>query len=217
MKIGVLGTGMVGPALAGKLVSLGHSVRLGARAGSNKAHDWVDASGAGDRASAGSYADAAAFGDIVFNATSGAGSLEALRAAGAENLRGKVLVDVANPLDFSGGMPPKLFTAEEGDSIAERIQNELPETRVVKALNTMNASVMIDPSRVGGESDAFLCGNDPGAKERVTGLLREFGWTNVRDVGDITAARGLEAYVLFWLTLMVSFKTPEFNIRVVGA
>ena len=218
MNIGVLGTGTVGPALAGKLVSLGHSVRIGARnAGNEKALQWVDASGAGPRASAGTFAEAAAFGEIVFNATSGAGSVEALRAAGSEHLRGKILVDVSNPLDFSGGMPPKLFTAADGDSLGERIQAELPETRVVKALNTINASVMVDPSRVGGETDVFLCGNDAGAKERVTALLREFGWKSVRDLGDITAARALEAYVLLWLTLFLKFKTPEFNVRIVGA
>ncbi|MEP6800907.1 MAG: NAD(P)-binding domain-containing protein [Acidobacteriota bacterium] len=218
MNIGVLGTGTVGPAIAGKLTALGYSVRMGARdPGNEKARRWVESSGAGARATAGTFADAAEFGEIVFNATSGAGSLEALRAAGSKHLRGKILVDVSNPLDFSGGMPPKLFTAADGDSLAERIQNKFPETRVVKALNTMNASVMVDPSRVGGETDVFLCGNDAAAKERVSKLLREFGWQSVRDLGDITSARALEAYVLFWLTLFLTLKTPEFNVRIVGA
>jgi len=216
MNIGVLGTGMVGPALAGKLVSLGHAVRMGAReAGNEKARQWVASAGPG--ASHGTFADAAAFGEIVFNATAGAASLEALRAAGKDNLRGKVLVDVANPLDFSRGMPPAVFTASAGDSLAERIQNELPETRVVKALNTINSSVMVDPGRVGGETDVFVCGNDAAAKERVKGLLRDFGWKSIRDVGDLTAARALESYVLLWLTLFLTLKTPEFNIRIVGA
>lgn len=215
MNIGVLGTGMVGPAIVGKLVSLGHPVRMGAQeAGNEKARQWAESAGAG--ASHGTFADAAAFGEIVFNATAGAASLEALRAAGKDNLRGKVLVDVANPLDFSRGMPP-VFTAAAGDSLAERIQNELPETRVVKALNTINSSVMVDPGRVGGETDVFVCGNDGLAKERVKGLLRDFGWKSIRDVGDLTAARALESYVLLWLTLFLTLKTPEFNIRIVGA
>ncbi|MDQ2869863.1 MAG: NAD(P)-binding domain-containing protein [Acidobacteriota bacterium] len=216
MNIGVLGTGTVGPAIAGKLVSLGHHVRMGAReAGNEKARQWADSAGPG--ASHGTFADAASFGEIVFNATAGAASIEALQAAGRANLRGKVLVDVANPLDFSRGMPPSVFTAAAGDSLAERIQKELPDTRVVKALNTINASVMVDPGRVGGETDVFVCGNDAGAKERVTGLLRDFGWKSIRDVGDLTAARALESYVLLWLTLFLTFKTPEFNIRIVGA
>jgi predicted dinucleotide-binding enzyme len=124
-------------------------------------------------------------------------------------------VDVANPLDFSRGMPPTLFTAAAGDSLGERIQNELPQTRVVKALNTVNASVMTDPSRVRGQSDLFLCGNDADAKGRVTALLREFGWQSVIDLGDITGARGTEAYLLLWLRLWGALGTVDFNVRVV--
>ena len=139
-----------------------------------------------------------------------------MRAAGRENLRGKILVDVSNPLDFSRGMPPTLFTAATGDSLAERIQNEMPDTKVVKTLNTVNASVMLDPARVGGDSDLFIAGNDAAAKERVAGFLKEFGWKRVLDLGDVTAARGMEAYVLFWLQLFVAQKTPDFNIRIVN-
>lgn len=213
MQIGILGTGMVGSALANGLVARGHEVKMGAReAGNEKAGAW--AKSAGKAASAGRFSDAAAFGEIVFNATRGDASLDALRAAGKENLRGKVLVDVANPLDFSRGMPPTLFTAAEGDSLAERIQNELPDTRVVKALNTINASVMTDPSRVRGPSDLFICGNDAEAKRRVTALLREFGWQNVIDLGDITNARGTEAYLLLWLRLWNALGTADFNVHV---
>jgi predicted dinucleotide-binding enzyme len=214
MNIGVLGTGIVGSTLAGKFAALGHSVKMGARDARNeKARKWAESAGAG--ASSGTFAEAAAFGDIVFNATAGAGSLDALRAAGRNTLRGKVLDDVSNPLDFSRGMPPALFTAAEGDSLAERIQKELPDTKVVKTLNTMNASVMVDPARVGGDTDVFLAGNDAAAKQSVAALLKDLGWKKPVDLGDLTAARGMEAYVLFWLTVYVASKSPEFNIRIV--
>jgi predicted dinucleotide-binding enzyme len=214
MRFGVLGTGTVGAAVGTKLVSLGHEVRMGSREAANpKARDW--AAGQGERASVGTFADAAAFGEIVFNCTAGTGSLEALRAAGDANLRGKVLVDVANPLEFSKGMPPSLFTAAAGDSLAERIQGAFPDAKVVKALNTVNAGVMGHPERVPGETDLFVAGNDAGAKERVAALLREFGWKSVIDLGDVTAARGLEAYLLLWLRLWGALQTPNLNVRVV--
>jgi predicted dinucleotide-binding enzyme len=214
MKIGVLGTGSVGNALASGFVMAGHEVRMGARdAGNEKAKTWAAGSGRGG--SSGSFADAAAFGEIVFNATAGTGSVEAVRAAGRDNLRGKILVDLSNPLDFSRGMPPTLFTTPPGDSLAERIQNEAPDAKVVKTLNTINASVMLDPGRAGGDSDLFIAGNDAAAKERIIAFLKEFGWKRVLDLGGLTAARGMEAYVLFWLFLFVAQKTPDFNIRVV--
>ncbi len=213
MKIGVLGTGLVGQTLAGKLASLGHEVKMGAReAGNEKAAAFAKAAGRG--ASHGTFAEAAAFGEVVFNCTNGAASLDALTAAGAKNLAGKVLVDVANPLDFSKGMPPTIFTPQ-GDSLAESIQRKFPEARVVKALNTVNANVMVSPGKVPGESDLFVCGNDAAAKQRVVELLHAFGWKNVIDLGDITGARGLEAYLLLWLRLWGAVGKPEFNIRIV--
>ena len=214
MKIGVLGTGMVGNALATKFAGIGHEVKMGARDAKNeKAAAW--AASAGAKASPGTFADAAAFGEIVLNCTSGAGSLDALKAAGAANLRGKVLVDVANPLDFSRGMPPSLFTGAN-DSLGERIQAAFPDARVVKALNTVNASVMVDPKRVPGVSDLFVCGNDAAAKAEVTRILKEwFGWPVVVDLGDITAARATEAYLLLWLRLWGAFQTADLNVHVV--
>jgi len=214
MKFGVLGSGMVGSAIAGKLVSRGHEVRMGSRTASNeKAAAWVSAAGKG--ASQGTFADAAAFGEIVFNCTSGAGSVDAVRAAEAQNLRGKVLVDVANPLDFSKGMPPTLFVSND-DSLAERIQAALPEAKVVKALNTINANVMVNPGRVPGETDVFVCGNDAGAKAQVIRILKEeFGWKTVIDLGDLTAARGTESYLHLWLRIMGALKTADFNVKVV--
>ena len=213
MRFGVLGTGTVGSAVATRLVSLGHEVRMGAREAANpKARDWAAAQGA--RASAGTFAEAAAFGEIVFNCTMGTASLDALQAAGAQNLGGKVLVDVANPLDFSGGTPT-LSTAAAGGSLAERIQKAFPGARVVKALNTVTAAVMGHPEKVPGDSDLFIAGNDADAKRRVTALLEEFGWKSVLDLGDVTAARGMEAYLLLWLRLAGTLKTPNLNVRVV--
>jgi predicted dinucleotide-binding enzyme len=214
MNIAVLGTGMVGNAIASKLVSLGHDVRMGARtSGNEKAVAWAKQAGA--RASTGTFAEAAAFGELVFNCTNGAGSLEALEAAGAGNLRGKILVDVANPLEFGKGMPPTLFVSND-DSLAERIQRMFPETKVVKALNTINADIMVNPARLGGDSDVFVSGNDVGAKGRVTEILRGWlGWKSVIDLGDITTARGTEAYVLLWVRLWGALGSPNFNVKIV--
>jgi 8-hydroxy-5-deazaflavin:NADPH oxidoreductase len=214
VKIGILGTGSVGQALAGKLVELGHEVRMGARdAGNEKAKKWAES--AGPRASSGDFRDAAAFGEIVIHACRGEGAHETLTAAGRENLAGKVLWDVANPLDFSKGMPPTLFTGAAQDSLAERIQKAHPEARLVKALNMVNASVMVDPARTGGDSDLFIAGNDAKAKETVVSLLRELGWKSIVDLGDVTAARGMESYLLLWLRLWGVLGTPDFNIRIV--
>jgi predicted dinucleotide-binding enzyme len=213
MKFGVLGSGMVGSTIATKLVSLGHEVKLGSRDATNeKARAWVASAGRG--ASQGSFADAAAFGEIVFNCTAGVGSLDALRSAGASALRGKVLVDIANPLDFSKGMPPTLFVSND-DSLGETIQRTFPEAKVVKALNTVNAGVMVNPGRVPGDHDVFVSGNDAAAKAQVVRLLKhEFGWKNVIDLGDITTARGTESYLHLWLRLYGALQTADFNIHV---
>src|SRR5262245_9870371 len=213
MKIGVLGTGMVGSAIATRLAETGHDVRMGARQADNeKAKAW--SASAGSRGSHGTFADAAAFGEIVFSATRGDAALDALAAAGKDSLKGKVLVDVSNPLDFSKGAPPTLFTGS-GDSLGERVQRAFPDARVVKALNTVNANLMGHPERLGGESDAFLCGNDADAKSHVAALLREFGWKSVIDLGDIRSARGMEAYLLLWLAVSGAVKTSNFNVRIV--
>ncbi|MBS1152254.1 MAG: hypothetical protein H6Q89_3952 [Myxococcaceae bacterium] len=215
MKIAVLGTGMVGTTIASKLIALGHDVKMGARQATNeKAQAWVKAAGA--RASAGTFADAAAFGELAFNCTSGAASLEALKAAGAANLKGKVLIDLANPLDFSKGMPPTLF-AGNTDSLGEQIQRAFPETQVVKTLNTINCNLMVDPARVaGGDHDVFVSGNDSQAKGRVTEILRGwFGWKTVIDLGDISTARGTESYLPLWVRLYGALQTPDFNLKIV--
>jgi 8-hydroxy-5-deazaflavin:NADPH oxidoreductase len=216
MKLGVLGTGMVGRSLGTKLVALGHEVRMGSRiAGNEAAATW--AKQVGSKASAGTFADAAKFGELVFNCTKGEVSLEVLRSAGEANLAGKVLVDVANPLDFSHGMPPSLLVSNT-DSLGEQIQRAFPGTKVVKALNTMNALLMANPSMLPGDHNVFLCGNDEGAKRRVAALLTEgFGWKpgQVIDVGDITAARATESLLPLWVRLFGSLGHPNFNFHVV--
>jgi predicted dinucleotide-binding enzyme len=214
MHIGVLGTGTVGQTLAQALVDNGHEVRMGARAAGNEsAVAWADRSG--PLASEGSFADAAAFGELAFNATAGSASLEALEAAGAEQLAGKVLVDVANPLDFSRGMPPTLTVCND-DSLGERIQRAFPEVRVVKALNTVTAAVMVQPGLVAGQHTIFVCGDDGAAKTQVGVLLEEFGWTaaSILDLGDITAARGMEMYLPLWLRLYGATGTALVNVDV---
>jgi predicted dinucleotide-binding enzyme len=213
MKIGVLGTGSVGIAIAGKLIELGHEVTMGSRDAHNEtALEW--ASRAGEGADYGDFAAAASFGELNFNCTAGAASLDALNAAGAENLAGKVLVDVANALDHS--TTPSTLTVANTDSLGEQIQAAFPDARVVKSLNTINNQVMIDPSRVPGEHNVFMCGNDPEAKAEVRALLESFGWPadSILDLGDISAARGPEMYQLLWLALWQNLDTADFNIGV---
>ena len=214
MKLGVLGTGMVGAAIGSKLVSLGHDVKMGSRkAGNEKAVAWVARAGKG--ASEGTFSDAAAHGEIVFNCTRGTASLDALHAAGEANFAGKILIDISVPLDTSRGFPPSIMFHGE-DSLGEQIQRALPGTKVVKTLNTVNCNVMVEPSRIPGEHDVFVSGDNPEAKARVTEILKDwFGWKNVIDLGDISTARGTEGYILMWLRLWGVMKMPDFNIRVV--
>ncbi|MFN2503997.1 MAG: NADPH-dependent F420 reductase [Acidimicrobiales bacterium] len=214
MRYGVLGTGVVGQTLGTKLVQLGHEVMMGSRqAGKEKAVPWAD--GAGTPASEGSFGDAAAFGEVVVNATAGAVSLDALRAAGPENLAGKALVDVSNPLDFSQGMPPTL-TVCNTDSMGEQIQRAFPDARVVKSLNTVNAGVMVEPGLLPTSHTIFVAGNDDDAKDQVKDLLQSFGWPagDILDLGDITSARAAEMYLPLWLRLAGATGSWQVNVKV---
>jgi predicted dinucleotide-binding enzyme len=214
MKYGVLGTGMVGQTLATKLVELGNDVMMGARNAQNeKARTWAESAGTGART--GTFADAARHGEVILNCTQGAVSLDALRSIARNDLAGKVLVDVANPLDFSGGA--LRLTISNTDSLGETIQREFPEGRVVKALNTCNCRVMVDPGRVPGEHDVFVCGNDAAAKDVVKTLLRQFGWRSIVDLGGIASARGTEQLMPFWINLYQVYGTADFNYRIVRA
>lgn len=208
---------MVGTTIASKLVALGHEVRLGSRTADNaKGQAWLTQI-ASPNASVGEYADAAGFAELVFNCTAGTSSIDALTAAGAGNLDGKLLIDVANPLDFSKGMPPQLSIVND-DSLGERIQRTFPGAKVVKTLNTVSAAIMVDPSRVPGEHVMFMSGNDAEAKAQVRGILTEWlGWRHVIDLGDIGTARGTESYLPLWLRLWGALKTSDFNIAIVKA
>jgi hypothetical protein len=217
MRIGVFGTGMVGKAIATKLVNVGHEVCMGSRTADNEeATNW--ASEAGASATHGTFADAAGFGELLFNCTGGMVSLAALEAAGEDNIGDKVVVDVSNPLDFSHGMPPSLAVGNT-DSVGEQLQRGFPRARVVKSLNTMNCAVMVDPAAVPGYHNVFVSGDDAGAKATVTDLLGEFGWPkeSVIDLGDIKSARGAEALVLFWVFLRGALGGNQFNLGVVPA
>lgn len=228
MKIAVLGTGTVGRTLAEKIDSLGHDVVVGTRdveatlartepdrLGNPPFAQW-QANHPGVRLV--TFADAGRHAEAVINATSGAASLSVLRAVGADHLEQKILIDVANPLDFSTGWPPALSPANT-DSLGEQIQRAFPGAKVVKTLNTVNARVMVDPARVPGRHTVFVAGNDSDAKESVTGLLEEFGWNraDVMDLGDLHAARGMEMYLLLWLFVRGVLNTSDFNVNVVSA
>lgn len=213
MNIGILGSGMVGQTLAAKLADLGHAVMIGTR-NPAKLQEWLGQ--VNHTVKTGSFADTAAHGEIVINATAGGASLAALEAAGAENLQGKILIDIANPLDFSQGMPPSLLTSNT-DSLGEQIQRAFPTLRVVKTLNTLAAPLMVDPGQLAdGDHHLFVSGNDTGAKAEVSNFLkRAFGWKNIIDLGDITTARGTEMLLPLWVRLWGAFGTPMFNIKIV--
>jgi len=213
MKIGILGTGVVGNTIGFRLAGLGHQIMMGSRNANNeKAALWVKT--AGENGSHGTFAEAAAFGEILFNCTSGGGSLEALNAAGKDNLGSKVLVDVANPLAFTKDTPPSLSVCNT-DSLAEQIQRAYPDLKVVKALNTMNCYIMVNPALVPGDHNVFIAGNDAEAKTKVKEVLDWFGWkaANIIDVGGITGARGLEMILPLWLSLWGAFQNPNFNFQ----
>jgi 8-hydroxy-5-deazaflavin:NADPH oxidoreductase len=224
MKIAVLGTGVVGRTLAGRLAELGHDVVIGTRdpaatlartepdrMGTLPYAHWREQHPAVRLVS---LADAGAYGELLVNATSGAASEEALQGAGVAERDGLVVLDVANPLVFTADGPS--LSVANTDSLAETLQRVFPGARVVKALNTMNCGVMVDPRRISGEHVVFVAGDDPAAKATVTGLLGEFGWGpgRVVDLGGLRAARGAEMFVVFWLSITQSIGTYDFNIGI---
>ncbi len=214
MRYGVLGTGAVGRALAGRLVEVGHEVRMGSRTPDNEAAAaWTAEAGA--NASNGTFADAAEFGQAVLNCTNGTAALDALAAAGDENLSGKVLIDVTNPLTFETGR--LTLTVCNTDSLGEQIQRAHPEARVVKTLNTMANEVMIHPEQVPGRHSVFVSGDDAEAKQHVAGMLESFGWPpeSIVDLGGIETARGTEMFLVLWISMMQAFGDRTYNINVV--
>ncbi|MFI7342917.1 NADPH-dependent F420 reductase [Streptomyces sp. NPDC050085] len=215
MRYAVLGTGVVGQALAGKLVSLGHEVRMGSRSKDNPAAlEWAQKAGPG--ASTGTFADAAGFGELIIEAVGGHVALAALQAAGAEHLDGKVVIDTSNKLEAMEGGGMRLAPLDDIGSVGEQLQREFPRARVVKTLNTLNFGVMTDPAAAPGAHQVFLSGDDAAAKEQVRALLGEFGWPGERvlDLGGIETARGVELMMPMWLTLYGNFGHGNFNWQV---
>jgi len=216
MKIAVFGTGSVGDTIASKLIALGHEVKMGSRTATNdKAVAWLKKSDE-KKASIGTFADAAAFGEFIFNCTAGGVAVDVLTAAGASNLKGKVIIDISNPLDFSKGMPPTLSVSNT-DSIGEQLQRAFPEAHIVKTLNTVNCDLMVNPGMLaGGDHTMFMAGNDAGAKNKARHMLVEgFGWKDILDLGDISMSRGTEMYLPLWLRMYGALQTPHFSIKVV--
>jgi len=224
-KIAVMGSGVVGQTISARLTGLGYEVMVGTRNVQNTLsknekdmfgrppfNEWHKQN---PQVKLGTFAEAAAFGEMVVNASNGQGSLEALKLAGKENLAGKTLLDIANPLDFSKGMPPSL-TVCNTDSLAEQIQLEFPQTKVVKSLNTMNAYIMVNPGMIPGDHNVFISGNDADAKKDVKYLLSQMGWTekNMIDLGDITTSRGTEMLLPVWVRLLNALQNPSFNFHI---
>lgn len=224
MKISVLGTGMVGRSQAGKLIGLGHNVVMGTKnVEKTTAEEKSDAMGnppfniwhkEHQNLKLTSFGEAAKHGEIIFEALNGAAAVDVLKSLEAE-LAGKILIDIANPLDFSKGMPPFLFV-NNTDSLGEQVQKAIPKTRVVKTFNTMNAILQVNPKMLaGGDHHIFVSGNDTDAKAKVTDILKSYGWKNIIDLGDITTARGTEMLMPVWLRLWDALKTPMFNFKIV--
>jgi predicted dinucleotide-binding enzyme len=214
VKIAVLGTGTVGTTLASKLIDLGHEVALGARSADNPtAASW--AAGAGPRASSGTFADVAAGVDLLVNATAGAHSAAALGAVAPADLSGKVLLDIANPLEFREDGTVVLSISND-DSLAETLQRAHPDLRVVKTLNTMSSFVMVDPAAVPGEHVVFVSGDDAQAKATASGLLGSFGWPahRILDLGGLPTARATEGYLPLWLALWRSTGNGLINLQI---
>lgn len=218
MNIGVLGTGMVGEAIATALTEKEHNVKMGSRSANNeKAAEWVKKS---NNATQGDFNDAASFGEMVFLCLNGAHALDAVNSVDANNVARKIVIDITNPLDFSKGMPPRLLDGlSNSTSLGEEIQKAWPGARVVKVFNTVNANVMVNPKLVNnGDHSLFICGDDADAKNKVKHFLVDtFGWKpeNLLDLGGISSARVTEAYVPFWVSMMQALGTPMFSIKVV--
>ena len=208
MQIAIVGSGVVARFLGRAFAAAGHQVTLGTRdpEQTRTRPEW-----AGVNLPLAAYPDLR--GDVFVNATRGDGSLAALQAIGPA-VHGKVLIDASNPLDTSKGFPPSLFVANT-DSLAEQLQQALPEVRLVKMFNTMAHEVMVDPGSLGQESTIFVAGDDESARRIAADLARELGWVDVMDLGDLTAARGLEMYIPLWLRIYGAVGQPFFNLKVV--
>ena len=222
MKIGIIGSGVVAQTLGAKFIALGHDVVVGTRDPlkldekkkmADSLREWLAKTGNKGRVA--TFAEAATHGDILINATSGDISIEALKMAGADKVGPKVLIDTANVLDFSKGMPPRALASQD-NCLAEQIQAAFPNLRVVKSLNTITSSLMVNPRALkDGEHTIFVSGNDKPAKAQVGELLAALGWTDILDLGDLSTARAPEMYMAMWLRLWGATGTGVVNVKVV--
>lgn len=214
MKIAVLGMGTVGETIATKLIENDHEVMVGSRTNSNeKSITWAKGK---ERASYGTFAQAASFAEeFIFNCVLGEATLTALELAGSENMEGKIIIDLANPLDFSDGFPPTMFISNM-DSLGEQVQFNFPDSYVVKSLNTINCTIMLDPSMVSGDHNVFMSGNSEEAKSKFASLLKSYGWEtdNIIDLGDISTSRGTEMMLPMWTRLYGKFGHANFNFHI---
>jgi 8-hydroxy-5-deazaflavin:NADPH oxidoreductase len=217
MKIGILGTGEVGNLIGSRLIENGHQVMMGGREAYNqKGLDFVSKYSS-ENASYGTFADASRFGEIIFNATNGRHALEALKLANSD-FAGKIIIDVANPLNFSTKPPTLIPEFANTNSLGESIQNNFPNAKVVKTLNTLGMALAVNPRQLNnGDHSIFVSGNDESAKTRTKTLLTEFGWKieNIFDIGDITGARAMESFLILSVRLLMSFGMPTFNIKII--
>jgi predicted dinucleotide-binding enzyme len=229
MNVTVLGTGIVGQVIAGRLAGLGHKITIGTRdvektlaraekdgLGNPPFSEWYNQNKANVKLT--KYEDAAASADVLVNCTAGVASVEAIKALGSANIKGKILIDISNPLDFSKGFPPSLSVVNT-DSLGELIQRTFPELKVVKTLNTMVCFLMVNPASLPGDHTVFVSGNDESAKAKTKEILQSFGWkeSNIIDLGDITTARGTEQLVSLWVRVLGTMKNPMFNFNIVKA
>lgn len=212
MRVGILGSGPVGQTLGRGFAEHHHDVMLGSRTPDRpELQKWKQT--AGGKVSLGTFADAARHGELVVICSLGTAALEVLDHARPANLRGKVLIDTTNALDLSKGMPPGLFTGP-ADSLGERIQKKLPQAKVVKCFNIVPNPVMTHPTISGDRPTMMIAGNDRAAKEQVTAVLREFGWSGAIDLGGIEEARWLEALVPLWVRVAVQLDNSNIAFKV---
>lgn len=214
MKYGVLGTGDVAQTIASKLVELGHEVMMGSRTANNeKAVAWAAANG--DKASCGTFADAAAFGERVFNCVQGIHAIEALEAAGKDNLKGKILIDQSNPYVYKDGHISLKAEYTKNTCLGEEVQKLLPDTKVVKTLNYLGSVMMTNPGELSEPVTGFYCGNDAEAKEAVRQILADFGWQETFDMGDISMSRYTEMLGAFWVPVYGQIGHMHWGFRLV--
>jgi 8-hydroxy-5-deazaflavin:NADPH oxidoreductase len=214
-KIGILGTGMVGNTVGTKLIELGYEVRMGSRTANNeKALEWSGKNG--PNATTGTFSDAASFGELIIMCTKGDATVSVARSVKPELVKGKTILDISNPLDFSKGMPPFLTPElSNTNSLGEEVQKIWSEANVVKTLNTVNCQIMVNPGKLKDSHTIFLAGNSPEAKKQVTGILQQFGWTDIMDLGDISGARGMEMMLPIWVRIMIAMNNPHFGFKIV--